>query len=443
MMGARRALFLLLWVGLCAPGAAGDTVVEIEASADAFSGGQPSPQGWLRIAPRLTQQLSPRLLFTAAPVLDADSHGDVGRDPVYDDEDRSLSRAPLRFERLSLRFDLGAVKVEIGRQPLTWGRTDAVNATDNLTPRDWTDPLREVRLSPWAVRVNVERRRWEGELALVPRYAPSRLPRFGGRWALIEPIRVANPIFPAAGPPELEVELDFVEAEFPSTTLENVQTGARFGRRGGRAEWAISYYRGFDDTPHFDPSVAGPDPATGTLRVALTPRFPRLEVVGADGVFLAGAWALRAEAGRFRFPEGLDDDFLLYEVDAEWARGAWRLVAGYADVSGDTRTGGLGTLAGSGGAGVAAADPVALDLGFLPAAFVHLGRSLPTEWEASLEATVGTEEGDSLVRLSGSWPAKDGIRLGAEIDLLDGKTSSFFASWRNNDRLRVFTRVTY
>lgn len=440
-MTTGRAAILLLWLGLCPPVAASDVVVEIEASGDAFSTGEPARQGWLRVAPRVTQRLSPRVLLTLAPVLEADTRGDVDREPLYDDEDRDLRRALLRFERLSLRFDLGAVKVEVGKQPLTWGRTDAVNPTDNLTPRDWTDPLREVRLSPWALRVNVEKRRWEGELALVPRYASSRLPRLGGRWAPLEPIPVANPLLPIVGPAELEVEFDLVDPEFPGTTFDHLQTGVRLGRRGPRAEWAVSYFRGFDDAPHFDPAVSEPDPAAAILPVSLTPRFPRLEVVGADGVLLAGAWALRAEAGRFRFPEGRDDGFLLYEVDAEWTRGAVRLVAGYADLSGETRAGGFDALTSLGDA--AALGPLSLDLGFLPAAYLHLGRSLPTEWEASLEALVGIRDGDRLLRLSGSWPARDGLRLGAEVDLIDGGAGSFFGSWRDNDRMRIFARVTF
>lgn len=430
MRPTSAALFSLS-LALCPPGAAADAatdaVVEIELSGDAFPESEPPSQGWLRIAPRVTRQLSPRVLLTVAPVFEADTHGDVDRSRLYDHDDRAPRRALLRLERLSLRFDLGAVKVEVGRQPLTWGRTDAINPTDNLTPRDWTDALREARLSPWALRVNVEKRRWDAELALVPPYAPSRLPRIGGRWAPIEPIRIANLLDTGADRPALEVRLDVAEPDYPSTTLDNVQAGLKLGRRGGRGEWAVSYYRGFDDAPHFDPSVGAPDPAAGILPVTLTPRFPRLEVVGADGVLLAGAWALRAEAGHFRFPDGRDESFLLYEVDAEWTRGAWRAVAGFADLSGQRR---------------APAPATALDLGFLPAAFLHLGRSLFTEWEASLDAWVGTEERDWLVRLSGSWPARDNLRLGAEIDLIDGRRGTFFGAWRRNDRLRLYARFT-
>jgi hypothetical protein len=444
----RSATILLLLIASCGPGSAGpatatDFVVDVDLIGDFFPQGDPFAQGWVRVAPRVTQHLTPRIVFTAAPVAEADTHGDIDRDTLYDDDDRSAQRALLRFERLSLRFDLGSIKLEVGKQPLTWGRTDLINPTDNLTPRDWTDPLREIRLSPWSLRANLEKGRWEGELALVPHYAPSRLPRLGGRWAPLEPVSVVNPLFPLVGPPELEVEFMFTAPEFPATTLDNLQTGVRFGRRGSRAEWALSYYRGFDDAAHLDVSLGTPDLTAGILPIAVESRFPRLDVAGADGVVLVGAWALRGEAGYFRFPEDSEDSFVLYEVDAEWTRGSWQLVAGYADFSGAERVAGLGALTGSLGAGPSAVATVSLDLAFLPAVFLHAGRALPTEWEVSFDATVGTRDADSLMILSGSWPVDDTLRLGAEVHLINGKTGSFFGSWRDNDRLQIFARLSY
>jgi hypothetical protein len=440
---SRRSAVLLLLAGLCRPAGATDTVTAVDLIGDVFTRGDPAVQGWLRIAPRATRRLSPRVVLVVAPVLEVDTHGDVDRTTVYVDDDRGSQRALLRFDRLSLRFELGAVRLEVGKQPLTWGRTDAINPTDNLTPRDWTDPLREVRLSPWAVRVNVEKRRWEGELALVPRYAPSRLPRLGGRWAMIELQPVASPSYPATGPPELLPVLGFGDPGYPSVSLDDLQAGLRLGRRSGRGEWALSYYRGFDDAPHFDLSVGPPDPGTASLPVTLQPRFPRLEVFGADGVLLAGAWALRGEAARFRFPEGLDEDFLLWELDAEWTRRSWQLVVGYAEGSGAREAGALDTARAERALAGAAASAVSLDLGFLPVAFLHLGRSVPTEWESGLDVLIGTEELDSLVQVSGSWPLGDTLRLGAELDLLSGPRGSFFGSWRDNDRLRLFARMSF
>jgi hypothetical protein len=439
----RSATVLLALLGLAPAVAAFDSVVEIELAGDLFAGGEPSAQGWLQLTPRMTHHLSPRIVLSVVPVLELDTHGDIDRDELYSDDERAPQRRPLRFERLSIRFDLGALKVEVGKQPLTWGRTDAMNPTDNLTPRDWTDPLREVRLPPWSLRANIESGRWEGELALVPSFAPSRLPRLGGRWIPLEAIRVPNPLFPLEGPPELEVVPTFAEPKLPATSLNNLQVGVRAGRHGRRGEWALSWYRGFDDAAHVDVSAGLPDLGLGIVPLTLTTRFPRLEVVGADGVVIAGAWAWRFEAGHFRFPASRDDSFLLYELDAEWTRGAWRVVAGYADSSGGQEDRSLGERLTLTVDGDSRAGSVSLDRGFLPALFVHLGRSLPTEWEASFDATIGTEEGDSLIRLSGSLPVSDALRLGAELHIVRGDKGSFFGAWRDNDRLRIVARLSY
>src|SRR5262249_54766607 len=116
--------------------------------------GGPPRQAWFRIAPDFSVRLSERAVFTFRPVLEADTHGEISRRHLFDEEDRELVRSPLRFESLSIKLDLGHLDLELGRQKLAWGRTDGVNPTDNLTPRDWTDPLDEQRLSPWALRAN-------------------------------------------------------------------------------------------------------------------------------------------------------------------------------------------------------------------------------------------------------------------------------------------------
>jgi hypothetical protein len=83
-----------------------------------------------------------------AAIFELDSHGEIRRDRIFDETDRGLARAPLRFRDLALGLRSGPVTVLIGRQRLTWKRASFVNATDNLAPRDWTDPLEEARLSP-------------------------------------------------------------------------------------------------------------------------------------------------------------------------------------------------------------------------------------------------------------------------------------------------------
>lgn len=436
MRRTARAVLLALLAAAVTATAADDKGLEIRLAGDLYPEGEPRTQGWLRETGRYSTHLSAHVIFAATLILERDSHGDIDAGSVYDAWDRGLRRSVLRFGSLLFRADLGRVTIEAGRQRLAWGRTDGINPTDNLTPRDWTDPLDEIRLSPWALRATVEAGRWNAEAIAVPVYAPSRLPVLGGRWFRLEPSSIDNPAYPGAGPPRLAVVTEWGDADYPTKSLRNVQSGLRGGYRGSRGEWSLSWYDGFDHSPRIEPRPGAPDIASGVLPVRLDRRFPRLEVAGGDGVLLAGPWAFRAEAGYFHFPEGRDDGFLMAEVEAEWTAGAWRAIAGYGDAF---------------GANPSTETPAAFDRSILPAAFFHVSRGVPTEWEISVHGFVGTAEPNRLIELSGSLPVREGIRIGAEIavvrvrfgatDPVTGRESSL--DWSDGDRLRLFALFSF
>jgi hypothetical protein len=369
---------------------------------DAYDSGDPRRQGWLRGAYSLDAPLTRRLFFKLGVLFELDTHGDIRRDALYDETDRDLARAPLRFRDLLLGIRAGETTIAIGRQRLTWKRTSFVNPIDNLAPRDWTAPLDEARLSPWAADVTWERARWSIEGALVPRYAPSRLPRLNGRWFEI---------------PASPVELSWGTAEFPPVAWDTLQGAVRGIYRGSHGEVGASYFRGFDDAPRLTLS--------GTT---LDRSFAKLEVSALDGEVLAGPFTMRAEAGYFHFPGGADDGFGIYQVEGEWARSGWRVIGGYA---------------GAAGGQPSAQAPTSLDLAYLPAVFLHVEKGETTEWQVALDATVGTHDLDSLVRLSGSYPFAGHVRAGGELDVISGNASSFWGRWRDNDRLRAFLRYDF
>ena len=416
--------------------------------------GEAAQQGWWTFASRFSTSASHRVIFSVRAILEEDTHGSISHTHLYDEEDRDLVRSPLRFEELSLKFDLGALDLEVGRQRLVWGRTDVVRPTDNLTPRDWTDPLDEQRLSPWALRGNYEKGRWMAELAGVARYAPSRLPLLGDRWFETTRQSIVNPRYNprdpnnSLGPPRLQLRFSWDEAKFPFTRLTNVQRAVRGGYRGQRVEWTLSYYRGFDDAPHVSARPGTPQFVAGFQPILLTRRFPRLDVAGGDFQAIAGRWAFRGEAGYFHFPQRLDNGYLLYDLEMEWTRKDWSVILGGADVLGAELKANLFSdvqkevdefrRTGRTAPGTSSA----IDQVFLPAGFFRAGRNAPTEWQASVEAMVGLDRGDRLVRLSGSWPLKDWLRAGGELDLMSGPPQTLYGTWGANDRLRVFLSIT-
>jgi len=398
----RLLLALLLFTGAVTRTEALDQGGSLETWADVYPSGDPELQGWFRAAYALDAQPRRWLFVKLAALLERESHGEIRRDRWYDDTDRGTARAPLRFRDLSLGFRVGETTIVAGRQRLTWKRTTFVNATDNLSPRDWTDPLDPARLSPWAVDATWEHGRWSVEGAAVPRFAPSRLPALSGRW------------FETPGGAG---QLSWGRAEFPPVGWNTLQGAVRAGFRGSRGEARVSYFRGFDDAPRITPELT-----------VLNLRFAKLEVAGVDGEVLLGAFVIRGEAGYFHFPGGLDDGYGLFQIEGEWSRSGWRVIAGYGDAVGGDPT---------------VAAPASLDQGFLPAVFLDVEKGEATEWQVALDATVGTKELDSLVRVSGSYPFSSHVRAGGELDLIAGGASTFWGRWRDNDRLRVFLRFDF
>jgi hypothetical protein len=348
----------------------------------------------------LDATLAPWLFVKLAALLEYDSHGDIDRDRWYDDDDRGLKRAPLRFRDLVVGFRAGETTIVVGRQRLTWQRATFVNASDNLTPRDWTDPLDPARLSPYAIDAAWEHERWSLEAAIVPRYAPSRLPQLNERWFELPPLT-----------------LSWADAVFPPVSWSTLQGAVRGGFRGSGGEVRLSYFRGYDDAPRLTPNLTVLDRA-----------FPKLEVAAVDGEVLLGAVVLRGEGGYFHYPGGEADGYGLFEVECEWSRSGWRVIGGYGD-----------DVAG----GVSAPALTSLDQAFLPAVFVYVERGELTEWQVALEATVGTKDFDSLVRVAGSYPITSHVRVGGELDVVSGNAQSFWGRWRDNDRLRVVVRVDF
>jgi hypothetical protein len=393
-------LVALLTTGATRPAAAIDQGGSVEGVADGYREGEPGFQGWFRAIYALDVAPKHWVFFKVAGIFELDTHGEIRRDALYDETDRDLARAPLRFRDLLVGFRAGATTIALGRQRLTWKRASFINATDNLVPRDWTDPLDEARLSPWALDVTYERDRFSLEGALVPRYAPSRLPQLGNRWLDIAPPGV---------------DLEWGDADFPPLSWDTLQAAVRGGYRGQHGEVRLSYFRGFDDAPR----VA----LNGTL---LDRSFVEVSVAGIDCEVLAGPFIFRAEAGYFHFLSP-DDGYALYEIEGEWSRSPWRVVLAIADAVG----GDPGSVA-----------PAALDLAFLPSAFIHIERGEATEWQVALDASVGTNEFDSFVRVSGSYPFAGHVRVGGDVSVLSGDPDGW-GRWDANDRLRVFLRFDY
>jgi hypothetical protein len=124
---------------------------------------------------------------------------------------------------------LGPFDIRFGHQIIAWGRADAFNPTDNLTPRDMrvrSPDEDDRRAANLAIRtwLNFSPLRWE--IVYIPFYAPSHFPDF----ALPGPIT-------------------FAEADYPDTDFEHGIAATRLNFELAEVDFSVSYLFGYSTFP--------------------------------------------------------------------------------------------------------------------------------------------------------------------------------------------------
>jgi hypothetical protein len=172
----------------------------------------------------------------------------------------------------------GSVDVRIGKQIITWGRADAINPTDNLTPKDFTllsaRDEEERRTGTAAVKANLYRDSYTLSLTWLPYFNPSTIPL------------TAPPGFTISE--EKHDQGDWTDQGF----------AVKLDQTGGEVDWSLSYYYGRDVLP-----VGRPLSATNTVLM-----HNRLHVVGADAARNFGRYGVRGEIAyvQTQNPQGTD-----------------------------------------------------------------------------------------------------------------------------------------
>lgn len=182
----------------------------------------------------------------------------------------SATGAELPYAYLDVRA--GALDLRVGKQILAWGKTDAINPTDLVTPRDYTTLLpfdEDERSGTWGVRGT-----WYGSETLFAtvflgsRFSPSTLP-FVSRDSQVYRIDDAD------GLPR--------------------QRAVRIGTAGGGVDFSLSAYRGPSLLAQAERSE---QPAPGASVVTL--RHRPIRMWGADLAGSVGKVGVRAEFASVR-----------------------------------------------------------------------------------------------------------------------------------------------
>ena len=185
---------------------------------------------------------------------------------ITDDNLRTDNRFQGRLLEGYANFYLGSVDLRVGKQIITWGRADAINPTDVLTPKDFTllsaRDEEERRIGTTALKANYYRGAYTLSLIWLPIFNPSTIP--------------------LTAPPGFRI----TEDKRSQGRWTEHGFAAKLDRTGGEVDWSVSYYYGLDVIP------------TGR---SVTPTLTelthnRIHMVGADFAKNLGRYGLRGEA---------------------------------------------------------------------------------------------------------------------------------------------------
>lgn len=199
---------------------------------------------------------------------------------------------------IEIRDIVPGLDLRIGRQIAHWGSADMFNPTAVLNPDDLED--RAVFREPIAnemLRLDYtylpEREGWLGDVIFtfvwVPVFRPSQLPR-----SAVLPLVDANEEIPVLedhvsarigrlrGLVSDNLYDPNVRVEQPEFSLANSQIGFRVQARMGQTDFALAYYRGFDDIPVMTRADAEIDGDGVHIHSDVTLTYPRMHMLGFD-----------------------------------------------------------------------------------------------------------------------------------------------------------------
>ena len=183
-----------------------------------------------------------------------------------------------RIKEMYVHVRKGDWDYRVGRQIIAWGRTDRLNPTDNLTPRDFTlmsPEIDEDRFGTEAIKISRVFGMYSSLTGIwIPNFRPNELP----------PANVAG--------------LQFSEVEPGGSN----QYALKFDRSGSDIDWSLSYFTGFD--LNADLSIVGQSGAD----VLVQKQYNRVKIMGTDLATIVGAnrYALEVAYTRSEDESGID-----------------------------------------------------------------------------------------------------------------------------------------
>ncbi|MFO7840988.1 MAG: DUF1302 family protein [Fidelibacterota bacterium] len=208
----------------------------------------------------------------------------------------------LREAYVDLTF--GPFHTRLGKQIEIWGRADAFQLTDNISPKD----LQRVYNGPDDMRM--------GNLMLNSSIRFGGLARLQGIWI---PVYQANKI--PAGIFEMPENVTYTGLRAPDPAFKNSGAALRLDLVTSDYDAGFSYLNAYALQPGFASEMTVNSPAD--IRYDFFQKAWRQQVFGIDAAFTAGAWSFRFE-GTSMIPDRPGQSVHIPEKEIQWSFGTDR-----------------------------------------------------------------------------------------------------------------------
>lgn len=344
---------------------------------------------------------------TLGPSLELRTEAWASTDAVGDGGD-----VELRQGLLSAR--IGKLRLEAGRDVYAWGRTDRINPTDVVSPRDLrrlVDDENDNRRGVAVVRANMDLAGGELSLHWLPEFRASKLPT-------------------AATPGVEEADPDETDRQF----------AIRYERFGTALDWSVSYAEVADRNPWVGVDIQGGRPVTSL-------RHPKMRMLGGDLATTVGPYGLRAEAAIYDYADGELTGFARGRPAFAMVVGADRDFSGQLNVNLQA----IVRMSKSLPEVTPALAPVALRNGSVQIAWrdtvaggtIRVRKAFASD-RGSIEGSAAAYGGGGrFCQLRASYAIRDGVRLTALAEHFDGDAATLFGGLKNNNLISLGVRVGF
>ena len=230
--------------------------------------------------PNTNIRTSNRLTFKLEMDARLDEHVRIfGEMKLRTDLPQSTVRTRVIPREAYLSVTVDPVNIRAGYQIFSWGVADIYNPTDILNPRDFSDIFDFEKDGIPALNVTYTRGNFVIEGIWMPFPDESELPNRDSRFALPFLTSINNPLFPVIGVPPANYDVTENNLD-PPMSIKSSQFAARIKATINRFDLALSYFNGYEKTPHTEIIAGTPDPQTGIIPATVNNIYLRKQVIG-------------------------------------------------------------------------------------------------------------------------------------------------------------------